>query len=175
MFTSTRESSRTTRLSCQPAGLRQFTAAIRKRRELAVPSSVRPCGNHRAGQIVSESHNLGQRLFNHVQRHVATKRLKVVTGLIFDATIITALSSTKNADKARAPEMHQTKKGNQWYLGKADPCDDRRAANVADIAMLSDLLHSDETRVRGNQTYRGQLAMIRRQAPRAQDFVNRRY
>ena len=43
--------------------------------------------------------------------------LKVATGTIVDATIINALSSTKNAGKARDPEMHQTKKGNQWYFG----------------------------------------------------------
>jgi IS5 family transposase len=43
--------------------------------------------------------------------------LKVARGTIVDATIISAPSSTKNADKARDPEMHQTKKGNQWYFG----------------------------------------------------------
>jgi transposase, IS5 family len=48
-----------------------------------------------------------------VQRHLAAKGLKVATGTIVDATIISAPSSTKNADKARDPEMHQTKKGNQ--------------------------------------------------------------
>ena len=43
--------------------------------------------------------------------------LKVATGTFVDSTIINALSSTKNAGKARDPEMHQTKKGNQWYFG----------------------------------------------------------
>ena len=43
--------------------------------------------------------------------------MKVATGTIVDATIINAPSSTKNAEKARDPEMHQTKKGNQWYFG----------------------------------------------------------
>ena len=64
-----------------------------------------------------EAHDLGQQLFDEVQRHLASKGLKVATGTIVDATIITAPSSTKNADKARDPEMHQTKKGNQWYFG----------------------------------------------------------
>jgi len=41
----------------------------------------------------------------------------VATGTIVDATIINAPSSTKNADKARDPEMHQTRKGKQWYFG----------------------------------------------------------
>jgi len=64
-----------------------------------------------------EEHDLGQRLFDEVQQHLAVKGLKVATGTIVDATIINAPSSTKNADKARDPAMHQTKKGNQWYFG----------------------------------------------------------
>jgi len=65
---------------------------------------------------------LGRRLFDEVQRHLAAKGLKAATGTIVDAVlakarIINAPSSTKNADKARDPEMHQTKKGNQWYFG----------------------------------------------------------
>ena len=48
---------------------------------------------------------------------MASKGLKVATGTIVDATIINAPSATKNADKARDPEMHQTNKGNQWYFG----------------------------------------------------------
>jgi IS5 family transposase len=50
--------------------------------------------------------DLGQQLFDEVQRHLAAKELKVATGTIVDATIISAPSSTKNADKARDPEMH---------------------------------------------------------------------
>jgi IS5 family transposase len=64
-----------------------------------------------------EAHDLGRRLFDEVPCHLAAKGLKVATGTIVDATIINAPSSTKNADKARDPEMHQTKKGNQWYFG----------------------------------------------------------
>ena len=64
-----------------------------------------------------ETHDLGRQLFDEVQRHLTAKGLKVATGTIVDATIINAPSSTKNADKARDPEMHQTKKGNQWYFG----------------------------------------------------------
>ena len=64
-----------------------------------------------------EEHDLGRQLFDEVQRHLADKGLKVATGTIVDATIINAPSSTKNAEKARDPEMHQTKKGNQWYFG----------------------------------------------------------
>jgi IS5 family transposase len=133
-----------------------------------------------------EEHDLGRRLFDEVQRHLAAKGLKVATGTIVDATIINAPSSTKNADKARDPEMHQTKKGNQWYFGmKGHFGVDSRSklihavvatpANVADSTVLPDLLHGNETRVWGDQAYRGQRAVIRQHAPRAQDFVNRRY
>src|SRR6186997_3057859 len=133
-----------------------------------------------------EAHELGQKLFEAVQRHLAAKGLKVATGTIVDATIINAPSSTKNADKARDPEMHQTKKGNQWYFGmKAHFGVDSRTklihavvatpANVADSTVLPELLHGQETRVWGDQAYRGQRAVIREHAPKAQDFTNRRY
>jgi len=132
-----------------------------------------------------EEHDLGRQLFGEVQRHLA-KGLKVATGTIVDATIINAPSSTKNAGKARDPEMHQTKKGNQWYFGMKGhfAVDSRRKlihavvatpANVADSTVLPDLLHGNETRVWGDQAYRGQRAVIRQHAPRARDFVNRRY
>ena len=133
-----------------------------------------------------EKHDLGRRLFDEVRRHLAEKGLKVATGTIVDATIISAPSSTKNAAKARDPEMHQTKKGNQWYFGmKGHFGVDSRLklihsvaatpANVADATVLPELLHGNETRVWGDQAYRGQRAAIRRCAPRARDFVNRRY
>ncbi|HKV55809.1 MAG TPA: IS5 family transposase [Candidatus Binataceae bacterium] len=133
-----------------------------------------------------EAHDLGRRLFEEVQRHLAEKGLKVATGTIVDATIINAPSSTKNTHKARDPEMHQTKKGNQWYFGmKAHFGVDSRSklihsvaatpANVADSRVLPELLHGRETRVWGDQAYRGQRAVIRQCAPRARDFVNRRY
>jgi IS5 family transposase len=133
-----------------------------------------------------EEHDLGRQLFEEVQRHLATKGLKVATGTIVDATIINAPCSTKNADKARDPEMHQTKKGNQWYFGmKAHFGVDSRTklihavvatpANIADSTVLPNLLHGQETRVWGDQAYRGQRMVIRRHAPKAKDFVNRRY
>src|SRR5437867_8217274 len=133
-----------------------------------------------------EAHDLGQPLFDEVQQHLAAKGLKVATGTIVDATIINAPSSTKNADKARDPEMHQTKKGNQWYFGmKAHfGVDSRtklihaavaRPADVADSTVLPDLLHGEETRVWGDQAYKGQSHVIKECAPRAQDHTHRRY
>ena len=82
--------------------------------------------------------------------------------------------------------MHQTKKGKQWYFGmKAHVGVDSKtkiihtavatAANVADSAVLPDLLHGEETRVWGDQAYRGQTEVIRECAPQAQDCTHRRY
>lgn len=133
-----------------------------------------------------EAHDLGRRLFDQVQNHLAESGLQVATGTIVDATIISAPSSTKNRAKARDPEMHQTKKANQWYFGmKAHLGIDSRTklihavvatpANVADSRVLPQLLHGRETRVWGDQAYRGQRAVIRQHAPKARDFTNRRY
>ena len=64
-----------------------------------------------------EAHDLGRALVDEVQLHLAQNGLRIATGTIVDATIISAPSSTKNAARARDPEMHQTRKGNQWYFG----------------------------------------------------------
>ena len=133
-----------------------------------------------------EAHDLGRRLFEAVHLHLEANGMKVSKGTIVDATIINAPSSTKNADKARDPDMHQTKKGNQWYFGmKAHVGVDSRtkiihsvvatAANVADCQVLGDLLHGEETRVWGDQAYRGQSEAIKTHAPKARDFTHRRY
>jgi transposase, IS5 family len=133
-----------------------------------------------------EKHDLGRNIFELVHGHLEARGLKVNAGTIVDATIISAPSSTKNATKSRDPEMHQTKKGNQWYFGmKAHFGVDSRtkvihavvatAANVHDATVLPDLLHREETRVWGDRAYQGQGDVIRKHAPRAKDFTNRRY
>jgi IS5 family transposase len=135
---------------------------------------------------VLETHRLGPTLLEAVNRHLAAHGVRVATGTIVDATIISAPSSTKNTARARDPEMHQTAKGKQWYFGmKAHLGVDSRTklihsvtatpANVADATVLPALLHGEETRVYGDQAYRGQTAVIRHHAPRARDFTNRRY
>ncbi len=132
-----------------------------------------------------ERHGLGSRVFEEVHRHVEAKGLRLSRGTIVDATIINAPSSTKNAEHTRDPDMHQTKKGNQWYFGmKAHVGVDSKskiihsvvatAANVADSEVLADLLHGEETRVCGDQAYRGQTKVIMASAPNARDFTNRR-
>ena len=133
-----------------------------------------------------ERHDLGPVLFARVNEHLACHGLKVAGGTIVDATIIAAPSSTKNEAKARDPEMHQTRKGQQWYFGmklhigvdsktKLIHAMTTTAANVHDATVLGDLLHGDERRVYGDQAYRGQTAVIREHAPNARDFTNRRY
>jgi IS5 family transposase len=64
-----------------------------------------------------EEHKFGRAMFQLIHDHLEAKGVRLSTGTIVDATIIDAPSSTKNAEKARDPDMRQTKKGNQWYFG----------------------------------------------------------
>jgi len=64
-----------------------------------------------------EAHGLAAEMLNAVNTHLQRNGMSLRAGTIVDVTIIHAPSSTKNADKARDPEMHQTRKGNQWYFG----------------------------------------------------------
>jgi IS5 family transposase len=132
-----------------------------------------------------EAHNLGDQLFVLIANYLRENGLKVSTGTIVDATIISAPSSTKNKDKKRDPQMKQVKKGNQWYFGmKAHIGVDSKlrlihsvvatAANVHDSRILPELLHGNETRVWGDAAYEGQDEVIRERAPQAQAFINRR-
>ena len=116
-------------------------------------------------------HKLGEQLFAKVGQVLQGRGLKVGTGTIVDATIIGAPSSTKNADKKRDPEMHQTGKGQQWYFGmKLHIGVDSQsglahsamvtAANVHDKHPLPDLLHGHEQRVYGDSAYASQKELI---------------
>jgi transposase, IS5 family len=132
-----------------------------------------------------EKRKLGEQLFAAVGQVLQARGLKVGTGTIVDATIIGAPSSTKNADKARDPEMHQTRKGQQWYFGmKMHIGVDSRtglvhsavvtAANVHDKHPLPELLHGAERRVYGDSAYASQKALIEAKALQARDFTNQR-
>jgi IS5 family transposase len=132
-----------------------------------------------------ERYNLGDELFRLVNVYLEENGMKVARGTIVDATIINAPSSTKNKDKQRDPEMHQTRKGNQWYFGmKAHIGVDSKtkmihsvvatAANVHDSQVFEDLLHGEETRVWGDSAYAGQGDVIRENAPNAKDFTNQK-
>jgi IS5 family transposase len=130
-------------------------------------------------------HKLGEALFARVGKELQARGIKVHTGTIVDATIIGAPSSTKNADKARDPEMHQTRKGQQWYFGmKLHIGVDSQSglahsavvtsANVHDKHPLPDLLHGEERRVYGDSAYQSQKKLIASKAPHAKDFTNER-
>ncbi len=132
-----------------------------------------------------EEHNLGGEMLETVNLHLQAKGVRITTGTIVDATIIHAPSSTKNRDQQRDPEMHQTKKGKDWYFGmKAHVGVDSKnkiihsavvtPANVADSAVLPELLHGEETRVWGDGAYQGQTEVIYQHAPRARDCTQRR-
>lgn len=129
-----------------------------------------------------EAHQLGEQLFARIGAYLAAQGVTVSRGTIVDATIISAPSSTKNRTQERDPEMHQTKKGNQWYFGmKAHIGVDSRtklihsvaatAAHVHDSQVLPDLLHGQETRVWGDAAYSGQREVIQQHAPEAKSFI----
>lgn len=95
-----------------------------------------------------------------------SKKLLLRTGTIVDATLIAAPSSTKNSTQSRDPQMHQTKKGNQWYFGmKAHIGVDAdsglvhtvrgTAANVSDVIEANSLLHGQESDGYGDAGYQG--------------------
>ena len=64
-----------------------------------------------------EKHELAAQMLETVNALLSGKGLLLKAGTVVDATLIAAPSSTKNASGERDPEMHQTKKGNQWYFG----------------------------------------------------------
>ena len=132
-----------------------------------------------------ERHDLCGAMLDAVNHYLEDRGIRIGTGTIVDATIIHAPSSTKNSSGERDPQMHQTRKGNQWYFGmKAHVGVDSKhghvhslcstAASVADKHMLADLLHGKERKVWGDGGYQGQGEAIRKAAPRAQDMTSRR-
>ena len=132
-----------------------------------------------------ERHELGAALFAAINDYLARQGVKLSTGTIVDATLISAPSSTKNREGKRDPDMHQTKKGNQWYFGmkghfgvdaetKVIHSVAATAANVHDGHCLPDLLHGKETKVWGDTAYQGNTAVIAECAPAARDLINRR-
>ena len=113
-----------------------------------------------------EKHGLGEGLFEEINAHLASRGHRLRTGTIVDASIIDAPSSTKNRRRARDPEMHQTKKGKQWYFGmKAHIGVDAgsglahslttTAANASDVTQAGALLHGAETTAWGDAGYQG--------------------
>jgi IS5 family transposase len=113
-----------------------------------------------------EKHDLGKQIFETVKAHLKANGMAMKQGTIIDATLIAAPSSTKNEKGERDPEMHQTKKGNQWYFGmKVHIGVDKdtglihsvetTAANVHDLTPAAELLHGEETVVYADAGYQG--------------------
>jgi IS5 family transposase len=113
-----------------------------------------------------ETHDLCKGLFTAINTDLAARGLLLCEGTLVDATLIAAPPSTKNQARQRDPEMHQTRKGNQWYFGmKAHIGADRdstlvhtvvvTAANVADVTKTSELLHGQEQQVHADAGYAG--------------------
>jgi IS5 family transposase len=113
-----------------------------------------------------ERHQLAPRVLTLINATLAEQGLMLKAGTVVDATIIAAPSSTKNKDKTRDPEMHQTRKGNQWHFGmKAHIGVDAdsglvhtvkaTAANVNDVVVGNGLLHGEEKVAFGDAGYQG--------------------
>jgi len=113
-----------------------------------------------------ERHGLTRTIFATINAHLAAQGLLLREGTIVDATLVAAPPSTKNKAKARDPEMHQTKKGKQYYFGmKAHIGVDAHsglvhslkgtAANVSDVTQAHALLHGEEREVFGDAGYQG--------------------
>ncbi len=113
-----------------------------------------------------ETHKLAGPMLAAVNDVLRDKGLMLRIGTVVDATLISAPSSTKNDSGQRDPEMHQTKKGNQWYFGmKAHIGVDAQsglvhtvkgtAANVNDVIEANGLLHGHETNAFGDAGYQG--------------------
>ena len=113
-----------------------------------------------------ERHKLAEQILATVNGRLSAKGLLLKAGTVVDATLITAPSSTKNRDGTRDPDMHQSKKGNQWYFGmKAHIGVDAQsglvhtvrgtAGNVNDVVEANSLLHGQETVVFTDAGYQG--------------------
>lgn len=132
-----------------------------------------------------ERHRLTEQLLGEINAHLAERGFIVGRGTIVDASIINAPSSTKNEQKKRDPQMHQTRKGRQWYFGMkvhigADADSGLvhtvrgTAANVADVNVLGELLHGGEERLHGDSAYHSKALKAQAEASGIAFNVNQR-
>ena len=149
-----------TPLYCEFAGL---DAGITR---LPDESTILRFGKTPSPRHLLEEHNLSIQLMATINATLATRGLMLKVGTVVDATLIAAPSSTKNSSGERDPQMHQTKKGNQWHFGmKAHIGVDAdsglvhtvigTAANVNDVTQGHGLLHGEETVVFADAGYQG--------------------
>ena len=113
-----------------------------------------------------EKHQLGRAIFTEINNWLTDSGVILKEGTLVDASIIEAPASTKNKDKQRDPDMHQTKKGNQWHFGMkahigVDTCTGlthsltTTSANEHDLNQAGELLHGDEQFIFSDSGYRG--------------------
>src|SRR5450830_1804384 len=113
-----------------------------------------------------EKHKLAEQILATVNELLTQRGLLLKAGTAVDATLIAAPTSTKNKDKARDPDMHSSKKGNQWYFGmKAHIGVDAESGlvhtvrgtsgHVGDVTEGNSLLHGEETVAFGDAGYQG--------------------
>jgi transposase, IS5 family len=132
-----------------------------------------------------EKHKLTERVLSEINAYLCERGLFVGKGTIVDATIINAPSSTKNAEKKRDPQMHQTRKGKQWYFGmKVHTGTDTdsglvhtvraTSANVADVNVLGELLHGAEESLHGDSAYHSKELKAQAEASGIEFNVNQR-
>ena len=132
-----------------------------------------------------EKHKLTERLLSEINSYLCERGLLIGKGTIVDATIINAPSSTKNAEKKRDPQMHQTRKGKQWYFGmKVHTGTDTdsglvhtvraTSANVADVNVLGELLHGAEESLHGDSAYHSKELKAQAEASGIEFNVNQR-
>ncbi|WP_422509183.1 IS5 family transposase, partial [Stenotrophomonas sp. GZD-301] len=132
-----------------------------------------------------ETHGLGAKMLEAVNAHPQRQDRSLRAGTIVDATIIHAPSFTKNADKARDPEMHQTRKGNQWYFGMKAHIGINElsglvhhvtctATNVGDVTVTHELLNGKEDCVLGDSGYTGAESRPEPQDSKAAFLIGRK-
>ena len=113
-----------------------------------------------------EQHKFGKDILKEVNSHLEKEGLLLREGTIVDATIISAPTSTKNQSGKRDPEMHQTKKGNEWHFGMKMHIGvdetfglihslETTPANTHDITQTKYLLHGQEDTFWGDAGYLG--------------------
>ena len=123
-------------------------------------------GTHKAALFQREESGLGKAFFDAINRCLERCGHMMKGGTIIDATLISAPSSTKNSAGSRDPEMHQTKKGNEWHFGMKMHVGvdagtgyvhtiEATSANEHDITVASKLLRKDDEVVYGDSAYLG--------------------
>lgn len=146
--------------------LRNFMGIDLSRTSVPDATTLMGFGKTPSPRHLLEAHDLTKAMLVEVNVMLMERGLLMTKGTLVDATLIAAPSSTKNKDHARDPEMHQTKKGNQWHFGaKAHIGVDKdsglvhtlttTAANVSDISQTAALLHGQESEVWADAGYVG--------------------